>query len=135
MVASSTFARARIAFARLKIKTQSVATCGSSCDREPSMRKLAQTQRNRYSDLRRDDVRRLRTGSARRLPGELSIAQRLSLLNSSGYVLTHQLNRSQGDSGGPLMLNQFGVWYLVGIVSAGYSCAKQYQPGIYHRVS
>lgn len=41
----------------------------------------------------------------------------------------------QGDSGGPLMLNQFGVWYLVGIVSAGYSCAKQYQPGIYHRVS
>lgn len=33
------------------------------------------------------------------------------------------------------MLNQFGVWYLVGIVSAGYSCAKQYQPGIYHRVS
>lgn len=42
---------------------------------------------------------------------------------------------TQGDSGGPLMLNQFGVWYLVGIVSAGYSCAKQYQPGIYHRVS
>jgi len=41
----------------------------------------------------------------------------------------------QGDSGGPLMLNDFGVWYLVGIVSAGYSCAKQYQPGIYHRVS
>lgn len=43
--------------------------------------------------------------------------------------------QKQGDSGGPLMLNQFGVWYLVGIVSAGYSCAKQYQPGIYHRVS
>ncbi|KAH9497055.1 uncharacterized protein LOC124493735 [Dermatophagoides farinae] len=41
----------------------------------------------------------------------------------------------QGDSGGPLMLNEFGVWYLIGIVSAGYSCAKQYQPGIYHRVS
>lgn len=33
------------------------------------------------------------------------------------------------------MLNEFGVWYLIGIVSAGYSCAKQYQPGIYHRVS
>lgn len=41
----------------------------------------------------------------------------------------------QGDSGGPLMLNNYGVWYLIGIVSAGYSCAKQYQPGIYHRVS
>ncbi|XP_015783558.1 brain-specific serine protease 4 isoform X1 [Tetranychus urticae] len=41
----------------------------------------------------------------------------------------------QGDSGGPLMLNEYGVWYLIGIVSAGYSCAKQYQPGIYHRVS
>ncbi|GIX87120.1 hypothetical protein CDAR_555751, partial [Caerostris darwini] len=27
------------------------------------------------------------------------------------------------------------VWYLIGIVSAGYSCAKQYQPGIYHKVS
>lgn len=33
------------------------------------------------------------------------------------------------------MLNEFGVWYLIGIVSAGYSCAKQYQPGIYHRLS
>ncbi|GIY56620.1 serine proteinase stubble [Caerostris extrusa] len=41
----------------------------------------------------------------------------------------------QGDSGGPLMINYFGIWYLVGIVSAGYSCAKQFQPGIYHRVS
>ncbi|XP_064471750.1 testisin-like isoform X2 [Ornithodoros turicata] len=41
----------------------------------------------------------------------------------------------QGDSGGPLMLNHYGVYYLIGIVSAGYSCAKNYQPGIYHRVS
>lgn len=45
------------------------------------------------------------------------------------------LNCFKGDSGGPLMLNEYGVWYLIGIVSAGYSCAKQYQPGIYHRVS
>lgn len=52
----------------------------------------------------------------------------------AGYELG-QRDACQGDSGGPLMLNQFGVWYLVGIVSAGYSCAKQYQPGIYHRVS
>ncbi|KAH9368866.1 hypothetical protein HPB48_004365 [Haemaphysalis longicornis] len=41
----------------------------------------------------------------------------------------------QGDSGGPLMMNDYGVYYLIGIVSAGYSCAKNYQPGIYHRVS
>ncbi|XP_076314979.1 serine protease 33-like [Tachypleus tridentatus] len=41
----------------------------------------------------------------------------------------------QGDSGGPLSVNHFGIWYLIGVVSAGYSCAKQYQPGIYHRIS
>ncbi|GIY63635.1 serine proteinase stubble [Caerostris darwini] len=41
----------------------------------------------------------------------------------------------QGDSGGPLMMEDRNVWYLIGIVSAGYSCAKQYQPGIYHKVS
>lgn len=26
-------------------------------------------------------------------------------------------------------------WTLIGIVSAGYSCAKRGQPGIYHRVA
>lgn len=41
----------------------------------------------------------------------------------------------QGDSGGPLMLQQNGRWELIGIVSAGYSCAQNGQPGIYHRVS
>ncbi|KAF8763942.1 testisin-like [Argiope bruennichi] len=41
----------------------------------------------------------------------------------------------QGDSGGPLMMEENNVWFLIGIVSAGYSCAKQYQPGIYHKVS
>lgn len=41
----------------------------------------------------------------------------------------------QGDSGGPLMIENDGRWYLMGIVSAGYSCAKGKQPGIYHRVS
>ncbi|GAB6027777.1 hypothetical protein CHUAL_002012 [Chamberlinius hualienensis] len=41
----------------------------------------------------------------------------------------------QGDSGGPLMVNRQGVWYLIGIVSAGFSCAQQNQPGIYHRIA
>ena len=40
----------------------------------------------------------------------------------------------QGDSGGPLMTEIDGRWTLVGIVSAGYSCAKRGQPGIYHKV-
>ncbi|XP_021208393.1 coagulation factor VII isoform X1 [Bombyx mori] len=41
----------------------------------------------------------------------------------------------QGDSGGPLMLERGGRWYLIGVVSAGYSCASRGQPGIYHRVA
>ena len=43
----------------------------------------------------------------------------------------------QGDSGGPLMTrdNVTGLWSLIGVVSAGYSCAKPGQPGIYHRLS
>lgn len=62
----------------------------------------------------------------------------------------------QGDSGGPLMMQavknnktnvkngtemvekvekKFSRWTLIGLVSAGYSCAKPGQPGIYHRLS
>ena len=43
----------------------------------------------------------------------------------------------QGDSGGPLMHREetTGRWILVGVVSAGYSCAKPGQPGIYHKVT
>jgi transmembrane protease serine 6 len=33
------------------------------------------------------------------------------------------------------MLEKTGRWYLIGIVSAGYSCAQRGQPGIYHRVA
>ena len=40
-----------------------------------------------------------------------------------------------GDSGGPLMARDLvtGLWRLVGVVSAGFSCAQPGQPGIYHR--
>ena len=41
----------------------------------------------------------------------------------------------QGDSGGPLMYKRDNRWYLIGIISAGYSCARPGQPGIYHKVS
>ena len=57
----------------------------------------------------------------------------------------------QGDSGGPLMTQVrddlhanpevLGLrvgqpkWVLIGLVSAGYSCAMPGQPGIYHRIT
>jgi len=42
----------------------------------------------------------------------------------------------KGDSGGPLMVQQAdGRWVLIGLVSAGFSCGKPGQPGIYHRIS
>ena len=41
----------------------------------------------------------------------------------------------QGDSGGPLVVNDRGRWTLVGITSAGFGCAVDHQPGIYHKVS
>ena len=39
-----------------------------------------------------------------------------------------------GDSGGPLVINFDGRWTLVGITSAGFGCAVEKQPGIYHRI-
>ena len=42
---------------------------------------------------------------------------------------------NQGDSGGPLVVNDGGRWTLVGITSAGFGCAVDHQPGIYHKVS
>ncbi|XP_050725070.1 serine protease 27-like isoform X2 [Eriocheir sinensis] len=40
-----------------------------------------------------------------------------------------------GDSGGPLVVEKEGRWVLAGITSAGFGCAVDHQPGIYHKVS
>jgi len=40
-----------------------------------------------------------------------------------------------GDSGGPLVINFDGRWTLIGITSAGFGCAVEKQPGIYHKVA
>ncbi|XP_063879858.1 serine proteinase stubble-like isoform X2 [Scylla paramamosain] len=40
-----------------------------------------------------------------------------------------------GDSGGPLVVEKDGRWVLAGITSAGFGCAVDHQPGIYHKVS
>ncbi|XP_015793844.1 vitamin K-dependent protein C-like [Tetranychus urticae] len=40
-----------------------------------------------------------------------------------------------GDSGGPLAVQENGQWTLIGIVSAGFGCARPFQPGIYARVT
>jgi len=40
-----------------------------------------------------------------------------------------------GDSGGPLIVRDGHRWTLAGITSAGFGCAVDRQPGIYHKVS
>ncbi|GAB6026412.1 hypothetical protein CHUAL_012613 [Chamberlinius hualienensis] len=40
-----------------------------------------------------------------------------------------------GDSGGPLMAVDDGRWTLIGITSAGFGCALDKQPGIYHKIT
>ncbi|XP_049953288.1 serine proteinase stubble [Schistocerca serialis cubense] len=40
-----------------------------------------------------------------------------------------------GDSGGPLIVKVNGRWTLAGITSAGFGCAVDHQPGIYHKVA
>jgi len=40
-----------------------------------------------------------------------------------------------GDSGGPLVVMHEGRWTLAGITSAGFGCAVDHQPGIYHKVA
>ncbi|XP_003739658.1 testisin-like [Galendromus occidentalis] len=41
----------------------------------------------------------------------------------------------QGDSGGPLMVHTGSRFKLVGVVSAGFGCARPLLPGLYTRVS
>jgi len=39
-----------------------------------------------------------------------------------------------GDSGGPLIIHYNGRWTLIGVTSAGFGCAVDKQPGIYHKI-
>lgn len=39
-----------------------------------------------------------------------------------------------GDSGGPLIIHYDGRWTLIGVTSAGFGCAVDKQPGIYHKI-
>uniref|UniRef100_A0A3Q2Z6L7 Peptidase S1 domain-containing protein n=1 Tax=Hippocampus comes TaxID=109280 RepID=A0A3Q2Z6L7_HIPCM len=65
-------------------------------------------------------------------------------LNGEGVVTDNMLcagfleggkDTCQGDSGGPMMSEQDGIWIQSGIVSFGFGCARQNNPGIYTRVS
>lgn len=41
----------------------------------------------------------------------------------------------KGDSGGPLVMKKKEIWYLVGIVSSGKSCAEGNYPGLYTKTT
>jgi len=47
---------------------------------------------------------------------------------------TGKMDACLGDSGGPLIIHYNGRWTLIGITSAGFGCAVDKQPGIYHKI-
>ena len=59
-------------------------------------------------------------------------------LHDEMFCAGHKVGKQDaclGDSGGPLVINFDGRWTLIGITSAGFGCAVEKQPGIYHKVS
>lgn len=67
--------------------------------------------------------------------GERTLVRNLKIKPILDQCLLILVHLGQGDSGGPLMHEKNNRWFLIGIVSAGYSCASRGQPGIYHRVA
>ena len=58
-------------------------------------------------------------------------------LHSEMFCAGHKQGKMDaclGDSGGPLIIHYNGRWTLIGITSAGFGCAVDKQPGIYHKV-
>lgn len=58
-------------------------------------------------------------------------------LHSEMFCAGHKAGKHDaclGDSGGPLIIHYKGRWTLIGITSAGFGCAVDKQPGIYHKI-
>jgi len=58
-------------------------------------------------------------------------------LHSEMFCAGHEQGKMDaclGDSGGPLIIHYNGRWTLIGITSAGFGCAVDKQPGIYHKI-